>query len=192
VVSVLDNQPFYQAMTQFPRHIEERLLRYNVLQLCALVSEKPGPRWSGASDRYGPIKEIERRWKLDDLAKRIEDIVPEEPLMTYARMIAGLGGDPNKEYKKIVANARSSKDIEQGIKVKERIDRITKPIEPDTVRDGLANCENLDDLKRVAAEQGLADLDWAKIDGLANFGLKRMYVGNKWRTKLRRESKGGT
>jgi hypothetical protein len=176
---------FYQAMTGLPRHIEERLLEFNILQLCALVSEKSGPRWTGASDRYGPIKEIERRWDLKDLTLRIENMKVEEPLKTYARVVTSLGGDPGKEVKVI--------DPKMGVhgydKIKEKIASKTRPLEQDAVRTGLEKCLCLDDLKRVAKEQRLDHLDWDKIDGLANFGLKRMYVGNQWRTRIRREAK---
>jgi len=186
---------FYQAMTQMPRDIEEKLLQFNILQLCALVSEKGGTRWTGASDRYGPIKEIERRWELDDLKRRIAMIEPEEPLKTYARIMTALGGNPSREViqdkKAMAAIGKESAERQAEFnKVQERIASKTRPLEQDVVRTGLATCSNLDHLKDIAKQQGLDHLNWDKIDGLANFGLKRMYVGNQWRTKIRRE--GGT
>lgn len=181
----MDIQPMFGAMTELPRHIEERLLSFNILQLCALVSEKSGPRWTGASDRYGPVQEIARRWDVAALAKRIEGMQVEEPLRTYARIVTALGGDPNEEAKKL--DPRMGQPGWSDAKAK--IERIIKPLEKDVVRTGLENCLTLDDLKKVAKEQGLENLPWEKIDGLANFGLKRMYVGNQWRTKIRREAK---
>lgn len=169
---------FYQNMTSLPRHIEERLLEFNVLQLCALVSEK-GTKWVGASDQYGPIQEIAKRWKLEELTTRIQEIQPEEPLKTYARIMTAIGGNP----------AAPAEIERREAKIREVWDKKTKPLEQDEVRTGLATCQSLADLKAVAKAQGLTDIDWEKVDGLANFGLKRMYVGNKWRTKIRRDSK---
>lgn len=189
-----DVQPFYQAITRLPREVEEKLLQFNILQLCALVSERKGTRWSGASDRYGPIKEIAERWELDDLKRRIAMIEPEEPLRTYAKIMTNLGGNPAREQlRDPVAAAQREKDMQQKYAdhsvVKERIASKLRPLEQDEVRVGLSTCTSMDDLKRVAKEQRLDGLDWAKIDGLANFGLKRMYVGNQWRTRIRREAK---
>ena len=189
-----DVPTFYQAITSLPRDIEEKLLCFNILQLCALVSEKTGPRWSGASDRYGPIQEIEKRWDLEALKKRIADIEPEEPLRTYARIMTALGGNPSRE---VVQDKKGAAQRDQDMRdkyakhteVKEKIAAKLKPVDNDVVRMGLETCTSLDDLKRVAGEQSLNHLDWVKIDGLANFGLKRMYVGNQWRTKIRREAK---
>lgn len=189
--------PFYQAITKLPREVEESLLQFNVLQLCALVSEKSGTKWSGASDRYGPIKEIAQRWELDDLKRRIAMIEPEEPLKTYARIMTNLGGNPAREQLRDpkAANARE-RDMQAKYKehsdIKERIASKLRPLEQDEVRMGLSTCTSLDDLKRVAKEQDLTGLDWAKIDGLANFGLKRMYIGNKWRTVIRHHATGAS
>jgi hypothetical protein len=167
-------QAKYSAMTSLPRHLEEKLLEFNILQLCALVSEKSGNRWTGASDQYGPIQEIARRWKLDELCLRIAEIKPEDPLRTYAKIMTAIGGNPAKEA-----------EIEKREAIRKAVwDEKTKPLEQDEVRVGLAACQSVDDLKRVAKEQSLA-VDWGKVEGLANFGLKRMYLGNKWRHKLK-------
>jgi hypothetical protein len=128
------------------------------------------------------------------LQRRIAEIEPEEPLKTYARVMTALGGNPSREVlqdKKKAAMAEKSMfdKFHRHEKIREKIASKTRPLEQDVVRVGLETCTNLDDLKRVAADQGLNQLDWGKIDGLANFGLKRMYVGNQWRTKIRRESK---
>lgn len=177
-----DMNPGYQAITGLPRHIEEKLLTFNVLQLCALVCEKPGTKWSGASDRYGPISEIEKRWKLEELAKRIADMKPEEPLLTYARVMTDIGGNP----------ARAKEVEKREDNIRKIIESKMKPLDQDVVRTSLAGCEDMAALKKVAAEHGLPiDADrWAKIDGLANFGLKRMYVGNVWRTMIPHAEKG--
>jgi hypothetical protein len=180
----MDIEPFYQAITPLPRHVEERLLKFNIIQLCSLVSEKSGPRWTGASDRYGPIQEIARRWKPEEIFKRIEHMTPEPTLETYAKTIRALGGDPAQEIKTIDPRAGQP----GWTKVREKIDAITRPIEKDVVRAGLESCENMDDLRRVADEQGLT-IPWEKLETLPNFGLRRMYVGNQWRAKIRREQK---
>jgi hypothetical protein len=180
----MDIQPMYQAITPLPRHIEERLLQFNIIQLCSLVSEKSGPRWTGASDRYGPIQEIARRWKVEDIALRIERMKPEPTLETYAKTIKALGGDPNQEIRNIDPKAGQP----GWTKVRDKIDAITRPLQKDVVRVGLETCETVDDLKRVAKEQGLT-IPWEKVETLVNFGLKRMYVGNQWRAKIRREQK---
>lgn len=190
----MDAQPFYQAMTRLPREVEENLLQFNILQLCALVSEKSGPRWVGASDRYGPIKEIAERWELDDLRRRIAMIQPEEPLLTYAKIMTNLGGNPAREQLRDPrAAAQREKDKDQKFKdhaaVKERIASKLRPLEQDEVRLGLATCTSMDDLKRVAKEQNLGEIDWDKVGNLANFGLSRMWVGNRWRTIIRHRAK---
>lgn len=186
---------FYQRITPLPKEVEEQLLQFNILQLCALVSEKSGPRWCGASDQYGPIQEIAKRWELDDLKRRIALIQPEEPLLTYARVMTAIGGNPSREevrHPETAAAREKEKDnkFRQHEKVREKILSKLRPLEQDEVRVGLSTCASLDDLKRVAAEQGLGALNWDKIDGLANFGLKRMYVGNAWRTVLRHKAAG--
>lgn len=170
---------FYQGITNLPRHIEERLLMFNVLQLCALVCEKPGTKWSGASDVYGPIQEIAKRWDLGALTKRIEDMQPEQPLLTYARVMTALGGNP----------AREGEIAKKEAAIRAPFEKYTKQVEPDAIAKGLAGCLTLEDLQRVAKEQDLGTIDWAKVDGLKNFGLKRMWVGNRWRFINRQRSK---
>lgn len=192
------NKTFYQAITSLPREVEEKLLEFNILQLCALVSEKSGPKWTGASDSYGPIQEIARRWELDDLQRRISKLEPEEPLKTYARIMTNIGGNPSREQLQASpkdvekADRQRIEKYEQHMKVQERIASKLRPLEQDEVRLGLSTCTSMDDLKRVAAEQRLENLPWGKIEGLANFGLKRMYVGNQWRTRIRHDAKGKT
>ncbi len=186
---------FYQAMTALPREVEEHLLQFNILQLCALVSEKSGPRWVGASDQYGPIKEIAERWELDDLKRRIAMIQPEEPLLTYAKIMTNLGGNPAREQlhdPKAAALRERDKDqkFRDHSNIKERIASKLRPLEQDEVRVGLATCTTLDDLKRVAKEQDLGVIDWDKVGNLANFGLSRMWVGNRWRMIIRHKAKG--
>lgn len=172
----------YQAMTQLPRHIEERLLTFNVMQLCALVSEKNGNRWTGASDRYGPIQEIARRWGVDDLFKRIADIPIEDDIVTYARIMTAAGGNPS--LKDPPRQARPDPTVRRTDTSRRTMAGPNDPVAP-----GMAGCANVDDLKRIAAEQGLTAINWEKVETLVNFGLKRMYVGNAWRTKIRREAK---
>jgi hypothetical protein len=192
------SKTFYQAITPLPREVEEKLLDFNILQLCALVSEKSGPRWTGASDSYGPIQEIAKRWELDDLKRRIAKLEPEEPLKTYARIMTSIGGNPSREQLQASPKEVEKADrariekYEQHMKVQDKIASKLRPLEQDEVRLGLSTCTSMDDLKRVAAEQRLDNLPWDKIDSLANFGLKRMYVGNQWRTRIRRELKGKT
>jgi hypothetical protein len=178
---------FYQAMTGMPRHIEERLLEFNILQLCALVCEKPGARWTGASDQYGPIKEIERRWKLDELTKRIADMHAEQPLLTYARIMTALGGNParDKEMKRKEAEiGRFKATLPDGAR---RMTKAEARLPTDIVGGNLAPCKTIDDLKRVAAENGIPvdAAQWAKVAGMKNFGLSRMWLGNRWRWWLR-------
>lgn len=166
----------YQGMTTLPRHLEEKLLEFNVLQLCALVSEKNGSKWSGASDQYGPIKEIAERWKLDELCLRIADLRPEEPLRTYTKIMTALGGNPAKEAEVERRKAQ----------IKAVWDEKTKPLEQDAVRIGLAACQVISDLKAVAKKEGLT-VNWQKVETLTNFGLMRMYIGNNWRHKLKKQ-----
>jgi hypothetical protein len=191
----MDQAPFYQAMTRLPREVEEKLLQFNILQLCALVSERNGAKWSGASDRYGPVKEISERWELEDLKRRIAMIQPEEPLATYAKIMTNIGGNPSRErLQDIKGAAKQDRDMrakyDDHSKVQEKIASKLRPLEQDEVRIGLSTCTSMDDLKRVAKEQGFEGIDWDKIDGLANFGLKRMYLGNKWRTVIRHRAAG--
>lgn len=187
---------FYQAITKLPREVEERLLQFNILQLCALVSEKSGTAWRGASDQYGPIQEIARRWELDDLKRRIAMLEPEHPVQTYARVMTALGGNPSRETlqnHKAAAAREHDKDakLHDQERTRERIASKLRPLEQDEVRAGLAACATVDDLKRVAKEQKL-EIPWEKVESLANFGLMRMYIGNKWRTKIRHATKDKT
>ena len=176
----MDIEPKYQAMTILPRHLEEGLLRLNIMQLCALVSEKKGNKWTGASDRYGPIVEISKRWTPEEIAKRLPEIPTEDVTTTYARIMAAHGGNPTKDL------PPRQPRMDPSIKRTDTSRRTM--IQPgDIVGPGLANCANVEDLKRVATEQGLT-VNWEKVETLANFGLKRMYVGNNWRVKLRKEA----
>lgn len=186
----MTSRPKYQAITDLPRHIEEKLLGFNIMQLCALVSEKNGNRWTGASDRYGPIQEIARRWKADELFKRITDIPEEDDIVTYSRIMTAVGGNPSLSNPPSGAKPPPPSKLyfnkpilpEEQPKIKDKM----KGLDP--VALGLANCFTLKDLQEVAGEQKL-DVNWTTVEGLKNFGLKRMFVGNKWRTKIRREAK---
>lgn len=180
-----DVEQKYLAMTDLPRHLEERLLKFNILQLCALVSEKSGgPRWVGASDRYGPIHEIARRWKPEELAIRINDIPIEQDMITYARIMTSVGGNPS------LKNEEPREKRHDPSVRRTDTSRRTMVQPGDVVGPGLAGCLTLDDLKRVTKEQGLDEgVDWARVDALKNFGLKRMWIGNRWRTKIRQTTK---
>lgn len=183
----------YQAMTSLPREIEEKLLTFNILQLCALVSEKPGTRWIGASDQYGPIKEISKRWKLDDLIKRIEEIQPEEPLRTYSRIMTAIGGNPARDTE--VKRRQDNADTYRNESKKEpRVMKVPpkKKGESDPVKEALAGCTTIMALRTVAKANNLpiSDAQWVTIEGLPNNGLQRMYVGNVWRTAIRAKEKG--
>ena len=171
--------PRYQAVTTLPEHIEKKLLEFNILQLCALVSERNGTKWIGASDRYGPIKEISERWKIEELTLRIAQLKPEEPLKTYAKVMTALGGNP----------AHAKRQEEAMVKAREIFAKKTAPEVKDEVRIGLEGVLTINELKGVAKQAGLDTpewpIDWNKVEHLANFGLKRMWVGNRWRTKIR-------
>ena len=174
---------YYASIPELPPHIKEKLLTFNILQLCALVSEKPGPKWSGASDHYGPLNEIARRWNLSALAQRIEDMHAEEPLKTYARIMQVLpGGNP--------ANPPMKTGGE--IKTQERLINGRKHIPDDGVAAALANCKTLDDLKKMAKDHNIWTMGedkWKTVAGLKNFGLQRMYVGNNWRALVKHNKK---
>lgn len=183
----------YQAMTDLPREIEEKLLTFNILQLCALVCEKPGARWTGASDQYGPIQEISRRWKLDDLIKRIEDIKPEEPLRTYSRIMTAIGGNPARDAE-VKRRAENAEAYKQESKKEARVMTVPPKKEPksDPVKEALAGCTTMVMLRSVAKANNIpiSDTQWATVDSLPNNGLQRMYVGNIWRAAIRAKERG--
>lgn len=175
-----DNELRYQAMTTLPDHIERKLLTFNIMQLCSLVCEKNGGNWTGASDRYGPIQEIARRWDSDALFTRITDIPVEDDIVTYSRIMTAAGGNPT------LKDPPRRKPIDPKISRSGMIFAGPRPGPDDPVGNGLAGCLTVEDLKKVAEEQCLDRINWVTVDGLKNFGLKRMYVGNAWRNKMRR------